>query len=106
FLAIALLAWPANAEQTLVVLRVNGKVVSEEPQILDVDTLSFPASQWVDWGVNIPRALRHKTEVTAQELGVLVEYDSQMMEINVTIPASLRTPRPVGYTRTLPKTVS
>lgn len=105
-IVLALLAFPSQAEETLVVLRVNGKVVSKEPQILDPDALSFPGKQWTDWGVVIPVPLRDKQDLTPQELGVSVEYDTQMMEIRIDIPAHLRVPKAIGYTRTIPGAVT
>lgn len=105
-LVLALLvALPAFAEETLAVLVVDGKAVDAEPRMLDPDTLAFPMSQWEAWGVLIPRKLRKDT-LSAQELGVGVEYDMLTTEVRLTIPAHLRPSRKLGYARTLPDKVS
>lgn len=106
-LALALLlALPVSAKETLAVLRVDGKVVDDEPRLLDPDALVFPAQQWSKWGVAIPKKLSAKDTLTAQELGVTVEYDTEATEIRITIPARLRPVQTLGSARTLPTQVS
>lgn len=105
-LVLALLvALPAFAEETLAVLVVDGKSVDAEPRMLDPDTLAFPMTQWEAWGVLIPRKLRKDT-LSAQELGVGVEYDTLTTEVRLTIPAHLRPSKKLGYARALPDKVS
>ena len=107
FLALALLfALPVHAEETLALLVVDGKPVASEPDMLDPEALSFPTTQWQEWGVVIPKKLRRKQHLSPQELGVVVEYDEPTMEVRLTVPANLRQAKKVGYVRTLPDQVS
>jgi len=106
-LALALLlTLPAQAEETLALLVVDGKPVATEPDMLDPDALSFPARQWRDWGVVIPKKLRGRAALSPQDLGVGVEFDEPAMEVRLTVPAGLRAAKRVGYARTLPDKVS
>jgi len=107
FLALALLfALPVHAEETLALLVVDGKPVASEPDMLDPDALAFPALQWQEWGIVIPKKLRRKQHLSPQELGGVVEYDEPTMEVRLTVPANLRQAKKVGYVRTLPDQVS
>jgi len=97
---------PAWAEQTLVLVIVDGKTVSDEPRMLDPDALSFTPAEWQTWGVVVPKALRSRDHVLATELGVAVEYDTLAAEVRIIIPASLRPSKKLGYAPKLPEAIS
>ena len=101
-----LLALPAYADETLVVIIVDGKHVSDEPRMLDPDTVSFTVEEWTKWGVDVPKSLRKHATLTPQALGVELEYDSAAAELRIRIPTKLRPGRKVGYVRGLPASVS
>ncbi|RYZ23859.1 MAG: fimbrial biogenesis outer membrane usher protein [Chitinophagaceae bacterium] len=106
-LALALLlALPAYAEDTLVMVVVDGKQTSAEPRMLDPDAVSFTVEEWTQWGVQVPKALRKHATLTPQALGVEMEYDANAAELRFRIPTRLRPGRKLGYVRTLPDKVS
>ncbi|WP_414608322.1 fimbria/pilus outer membrane usher protein [Stenotrophomonas pavanii] len=101
-----LLAFPAWAEETMVLVVVDGKPVSDEPRMLDPAELAFTPTEWQTWGVVVPKTLRSRDQVLAQELGVVVEYDALAAEVRIVIPASLRPGKKLGYAPQLPEAVS
>lgn len=106
-LALALLlALPAYADETLLLVVVDGKPLEAEPRMLDPKTASFTRAEWERMGVAIPRQFQKQDRLTPQELGVDTVFDELSGELRLTIPASLRPSRTVGYVRELPKEVS
>ncbi|WP_423171084.1 fimbria/pilus outer membrane usher protein [Stenotrophomonas maltophilia group sp. CASM26] len=101
-----LLAFPAWAEETLVLVVVDGKPVSEEPQMLDPEALPFAPQEWQAWGVVVPKTLRSRNQVSAKELGVAAEYDALAAEVRISIPATLRPSKKLGYAPQLPEAMS
>ena len=106
FLLALLFAFPAWAEETLVLVVVDGKPVSDEPRMLDPAELAFTPTEWQAWGVVVPRALRSRDQVSAKDLGVAVDYDALAAEVRIVIPASLRPGKKLGYAPQLPEAVS
>lgn len=100
-----MLALPAHAEETLVLLVVDGKPMGGEPRMLDPEQLAFSLDEWTALGVNVPKPLRTKASLSAEALGVGVEYVSEKAELRITIPAALRPRQKLGWVRELPSKV-
>ncbi|MGJ4727703.1 fimbria/pilus outer membrane usher protein [Luteimonas sp. SDU101] len=106
-LVLALLvALPAQAEETLAVLVVEGKVVDSQPRLLDPAHLVLPTAEWVSHGVAVPKELLARPELVAQELGLAVSFDSTTMEVRVGIPPRLRPGQRLGSRQSLPEELS
>ena len=101
-----LLALPAYAAHTLVLVVVDGKPFETEPRMLDPDTAGFTPTEWTAMGVVVPKHLLARASLTPKELGVQAEYDEGAAELRLTVPNSLRPRKRLGYTRTLPDKVS
>lgn len=101
-----LLALPAHAEETLAMVLVDGKPVDAEPRMLDTDHLSFTRAEWQAFGVDVPKALRSRSSMSPQDLGVAAEYVSETAEVRITIPAALRPRKKLGWVRELPREVA
>lgn len=106
-LALALLvSAPTYANETLVMVLVDGKAISAEPILLDPAHVSFAPSQWQAVGVMVPKALRNKPTVSTKDLAINAVYDESTLEIRISVPARLRATQTLGYVRPQAETVS
>lgn len=101
-----LLSFPAFGEETLAMLVVDGKAFGTEPRLIDPEGLRLAASEWQSMGLVVPKELAQLDLIPAQDLGVGVEFDSNAMEVRLTVPALLRHRQYLGARRTLPDEVS
>lgn len=81
-------AAPPKTEDTLVAVEVNGKAISQaEDAWVGQSGHFFSPEQWARFGVVIPEGLGDW--ISAEELGVLVEFDPTSQAIKLTVPAHL-----------------
>jgi len=105
-LLLMLVPGTAMSQETLALLLVDGKPVGDEPEMIDPQAVAFPPARWMELGATLPGNLHSRDTLTADELGVAVEYDSQAAEVRLRIPAQLRPRQTIGSRRQLPTQIS
>lgn len=98
-------ASPSGATDTLVAVEVNGKSISQaEDAWVGPTGHWFTPEQWARFGVVIPEGLGEW--VSAEQLGVEVEFDTASQAVRLSVPARLLPMQRLGHSRPRPTETS
>lgn len=90
-LALALVASPIFAEETIAAVQVNGKTV-ETAAVLNPTPdgdLAMDVATWANWGVVIPGPMAAGAMISAKALGIEIAFDEASQTYRLTVPAAL-----------------